>query len=217
MTRAHVYKHIIFDFDGVLADTNAIRIEGFQILFKDFPVEELRMLNDFVKINGGISRYKKIQYFFEDVLKESITESDIHMWAQRYSDLVKQKVIDAPAIKGSIDFLSQYFQGYDFSIISGSDQEELRDVCRARKIEQFFIEILGSPDSKEANMAQLLKNQEWNKKNCVFIGDSINDIAASNKLGIDFIGLNSGMADWNQMEDVRFIEDFTQLSMPIQN
>ena len=89
--------------------------------------------------------------------------------ARQYSELVKQKVIDAEPVKGSLEFLSNHKNNYDFAVVSGSDQEELRDVCKARKIDHFFLEILGSPTSKESNIALLLTKMGWGKESPAYL------------------------------------------------
>ena len=38
------YKHIIFDFDGVLVESNEIRFNGFRKLFKDYPRSQVEQL-----------------------------------------------------------------------------------------------------------------------------------------------------------------------------
>ena len=38
------YRHIIFDFDGVLVESNEIRFNGFRKPFKDYPQGEVEKL-----------------------------------------------------------------------------------------------------------------------------------------------------------------------------
>ena len=133
------YKHLIFDFDGVLVESNEIRFDGFRLLFKNYPQDQVERLVLYAKINGGLSRYEKIKYFFKQIRNEPIRDDNVQLLAKQYSELVKQKVIDAEPVKGSLEFLSNHKKNYDFAVVSGSDQEELRDVCKAREIDHFFL------------------------------------------------------------------------------
>lgn len=205
------YKHLIFDFDGVLVESNDIRFEGFKLLFKDFPDDKVHRLIQYARLNGGMPRYQKIRYFFEEILTEAISDDDVQKLAKQYSELVKDEVVRAKPVKGSLKFLSSYNKKYDFAIVSGSDQEELRDICKTRKIDQFFIEILGSPVTKESNLALLLSKMQWERKSCLFIGDSINDLDAAIVNEIDFIARYSGIVNWNLIPDVVVIPDLSQL------
>lgn len=205
------YKHLIFDFDGVIAETNSIRFEGFRLLFKNYPEKMVDRVVRYAKLNGGKSRYDKIKYFFETALNKSITDDKVRGLALQYSGLVKQKVIEAPYVKGSIEFLCQHEKKYDFAIASGSDQQELREVCRVREIDHYFVEILGSPVTKEEIISQLLLKMEWKNDSCLYIGDTQNDWEASKANGIDFIGRQSGLVNWELEKDVVFIDDISQL------
>ncbi len=205
------YRHIIFDFDGVLADTNPIRIDGFRKLFSEYPDDQVDEIVAFALANGGLSRYKKIEYFFSVLRNERVSDQEVNTWALKYSDIVKLDVIDADEIEGSVEFLKRYNDQHDFAIVSGSDQNELRDVCIQRKIGKYFDLILGSPVSKEENILKLLSKMSWKKEDCVFIGDAINDFNAAKETGLYFVGRNSGLTDWNEYEGVIHFNDYYQL------
>jgi phosphoglycolate phosphatase-like HAD superfamily hydrolase len=205
-----IYKNLIFDFDGVLAESNEIRFNGFRLLFKEFPENQVEELVVYAKKNGGISRYEKIKYFFQKIRGESILEDSVQKLAARFSDIVRQDVIKAEPVKGSVEFLRKNFSKFNFALVSGSDQAELRVVCCERKIDHFFKIILGSPVKKEDNIARLLESLRWRPNETVYIGDSNNDLEASQSNHIDFIGRNSGLVDWSCLEITRII-DLTEL------
>ncbi len=204
------YRHIIFDFDGVLADSNEIRFEGFVDLFADIGDELLERFMTFVKANGGLSRYGKIRHLHNEILCRSISESEVISLAEQYSHLVMDKIIQAEPVTGSLEFLAEHGDRFDLAVISGSDQEELREVCRARGIADHFKAILGSPVEKQENIESLLASEGWDPQACVYVGDSQNDYDAAIGAGIDFIGRDSGVRDWRDL-DVIWISDLLEL------
>jgi phosphoglycolate phosphatase-like HAD superfamily hydrolase len=206
------YKHLIFDFDGVLAETNEMRFTGFTQLFQDYPQDKLDCFINYVRQNGGLSRYEKIRYFFAGILGEPLATPAIKEWATKYSRIVKQSIIEAKPVPGSLEFLENFGKLFDLTIVSGSDQEELRAVCQARGMAHYFAEILGSPPEKEINLNRLLTSRGWEKGACIYIGDSINDYEAACNLGIDFVGRDSGLIDWQSIEGVAVIKDLWELS-----
>ena len=204
------YKNLVFDFDGVLAETNEIRFNGFRRLFQKFPLHQVDELVAYAKANGGGSRYEKIRYFFQEVRGEPITEERVQVLAAQFSDLVRQEVVDAEPVKGSVEFLKQNVSQFNFALVSGSDQTELRGVCRERGIGHYFKRILGSPVKKKDNLARLLKDLGWKTNETVYVGDSNNDLDASLANRIDFIGRNSGLVEWACTE-VPGIPDLSEL------
>jgi phosphoglycolate phosphatase-like HAD superfamily hydrolase len=204
------YQHIIFDFDGVLAESNEIRFNGFRKLLKDYPQDQVEQLVQYAKANGGVSRYKKIIFFFNVIRKEPISSKSVDDWADQFSKLVKRDVTEARPVKGSLDFLKKYFNHFDFAIVSGSDQKELREVCRDRGIDHFFKSILGSPVEKKNNIAALLSDLNWEHSNSLYVGDSHNDLEAAEANSVDFIGRYSGLTDWKS-RDTPFVTDLNFL------
>tara|TARA_B100000780_G_scaffold92105_1_gene63792 strand:+ start:2759 stop:3424 length:666 start_codon:yes stop_codon:yes gene_type:complete len=204
------WKNIIFDFDGVLVNSNEIRVNGFSELFYGYNSEDVNELVSYVHQNGGISRYKKIRFFFEDIRNEDISNSDVNKLAEIYSKIVEEKVEKADAIPGSEFFLNKYFKTNRLAIVSGSDQKELRRVCDKRGISRYFCSILGSPVDKSDNLRELIERQRWDVSECVYIGDSINDYDAAVLNEVEFLGVRSGAFEW-KTKGVPSINDLTQL------
>ena len=190
------YRYLIFDFDGVLAESNDIRFRGFEDLFPDLSADVRARFLEFVKANGGLSRYGKIRHLYEDILGQPISEDRVNELAGRYSALVAGCVIAAAAVPGSLEFLREHADRFEYAVVSGSDQNELRQVCRARGIDGYFCAILGSPKEKTQNLIELMGSHGWDCQACVYVGDSLNDSDAAAEAGIDFVGRNSGLVDW---------------------
>lgn len=209
------YRHIIFDFDGVLVESNEIRFNGFRKLFKNYPQGEVEKLVGYAKANGGVSRYKKIEYFFDTIRQEPITDESVNRWAAQFSELVEQDVVEAKSVAGSLEFLEENSSLFDFAIVSGSDQVELRRICKKRKIDHFFKAILGSPVEKKDNISVLLSELNWSHDRSVYVGDSNNDLEAAKSNNLDFVGRCSGLIDWEN-SNVSFILDLSSLYSVLQ-
>ncbi len=63
-------KNILWDFDGVIIDSLAVRDYGFREIFKEFDKVLVEKLIKYHSINGGLSRFHKIRYFFNEILKK---------------------------------------------------------------------------------------------------------------------------------------------------
>lgn len=179
---------ILFDFDGVMADTNQIRLQGFVDLYSYRFPGEIERYASYLRQSHGISRYEKIKHFYYDILKEDVSDKRISKDALTYSDLVKQKVIDAPEIPGSISFLDKHQDKVSLGLISASDEEELIDVCRARGIHKYFDGIMGSPAKKSDNIHAFVMKRQLPKDSVWYVGDANQDEMASRKAGVSFIG-----------------------------
>ena len=185
-------KCIIWDFDGVILNSNKVRNSGFEIVLKDYKKEDVDKLMRFHEENGGLSRYVKFRYFFEEVLCQKITEKEIKIWANKFSEIMIENLVNKNLlIKDSLNFIKENYLHIEMNIASGSDQKELRFLCKQLGIKKYFKQIYGSPISKIKNVRSLLKSSNFNKKDVVLIGDSINDFEAAKENNIEFRGYNN--------------------------
>jgi phosphoglycolate phosphatase-like HAD superfamily hydrolase len=205
-------RNLIFDFDGVMAESNNVRFKGFEELYAGRPESLMNEFMVYVKSRGGLSRYAKIRKFFELAENRVPSESEVRDVADRYSALVKKGVVRAPAVKGAVEFLESAGDGFGLALVSGSDQEELRSICRERGIDKYFQYIYGSPVEKPENLTKLMKTAGWPASECVYIGDARDDLRAAESAGMSFIGRNSGLFNWRDLDKVPYVDDLTELS-----
>ncbi|MCC5921009.1 MAG: HAD-IA family hydrolase [Cyclobacteriaceae bacterium] len=185
-------KVIFWDFDGVILNSNAIRDQGFEAVLKGFPKEEVDQLIQFHQSNGGLSRYVKFRYFFEEIRKVSITDDQVAEWAAKFSAIMLAQLKDPNLlIQETVSFIKTMGHNHRMFIVSGSDQTELRTLCEFHGLSPFFERIHGSPTPKKEWVHAILEEEQLDSQECVLIGDSINDYEAANVNGIDFMAYNN--------------------------
>lgn len=186
------FKVILWDFDGVIMDSMPIRGKGFEEVLKEYPNEQVSQLMQFHEQNGGLSRYVKFRYFFEEIRKESITEAQVLGLAESFSKIMFQLLLDEKLlIADSVKFIKENYSDYEMHVVSGSDGKELRAICEGLKLAQYFKTINGSPTPKKELVASLIDHNKYNRDEIVLIGDSINDFEAAVENGISFVGYNN--------------------------
>ena len=186
------YKVIIWDFDGVIIFSNEVREGGFREIFRDHGDELIEKLLTFHRINGGLSRYVKIRYFYEDLLGRSISDAEVKGLANEFSELMKTKLTNKALLND--DWLQFMIVGkgkYVHHIASGSDGNELRLLCSELGISHFFETINGSPTHKNKLVSDIIESNRYKKQEVILIGDSINDYEAARANGISFRGYNN--------------------------
>jgi phosphoglycolate phosphatase-like HAD superfamily hydrolase len=185
-------KVIFWDFDGVILESNAVREQGFREVLNSFNEELVNQLIDYHRINGGLSRYVKFRYFFENILKVSYREEEITQMAYDFSKIMRALLTNKTnLITETVNFISTEYQHYEMHVVSGSDQEELRFLCKELNIDIYFKGIFGSPTHKNVLVKNLLFQHKYNPQNCVLIGDSINDYEAAKVNQLYFKGYNN--------------------------
>lgn len=186
------YRAILWDFDGVIMDSMPTRSRGFELALQDYPPEQVAKLMQFHLENGGLSRYVKFRYFFETIRSEFVSEQTITDLATSFSKIMLSALIDPNLfIEDSMQFIQNNWNQYEMHIVSGSDGNELRTICRELDIAKYFKSINGSPTPKTVLVNELLAFHNYSNREVVLIGDSKNDFEASMSNSIDFFGYNN--------------------------
>ena len=202
-------KNILFDFDGVIIDSMPIREAGFRLIFQDFDKYLVDKLIDYHNQNGGLSRYVKIDFFFNNILKKPIQKDQSFSYAKSFSDIMKKELVKREyLIIDSLFFIKRNYKKYNLHIVSGSDEEELQYLCNELGIATYFHSIHGSPTTKSMLVKKILLGNNYDINETILIGDSINDLDASIDNGIKFYGYNN--LDLRNLSDV-YLQDYNGL------
>jgi phosphoglycolate phosphatase-like HAD superfamily hydrolase len=185
-------KTIFWDFDGVILDSNSIRTSGFKEVLKNYPNNEVNALLKFHEDNGGLSRYLKFRYFFENIRNEAVSESKIKTLADNFSTILLPKLANKKLlIRQNIEYIQNNYENIQMFIVSGSDEKELTDLCELLSISIYFREIKGSPIEKKELVKELIYRNKIYRNTAVLIGDSINDFDAAQFNHISFMGFGN--------------------------
>lgn len=185
-------KYIFWDFDGVIIDSEKIRNKGFRKVLKDYPESQVTELLAYHKKNGGLSRYVKFRYFFEVILNKSITEDAVNELSQKFSAIMREELANKNLlISQTIEFIENRQNSFGMFIVSGSDEKELNELCEKLGIRSYFGLIKGSPTPKIELVRNIIVQKKLDPKDCLLIGDSINDFDAAIANEIDFYGFNN--------------------------
>ncbi len=119
---------------------------------------------------------------------------DIQKFSEKYSILTKNELSkEKYIINETLQYLKNNFSKYKMFVASGADENDLRDICCALNLNQYFISINGSPTVKSEIVKKLMTHYILDKSETILIGDSINDYEAAYDNHIGFYGFNNEM------------------------
>ena len=202
------FNNLIFDFDGVIIDSNLIRANAYRYIFSDFDDSVVNKIVEFHQLYTGLSRYEKIKYFYDEILFQEVSSEKIFELAQKYSDFCLRKLNKSLLIKSVVDFINNYSKEVNLHIASGSDDTELKLLLKKFKLLRFFKSVHGSPETKEVLIKNIVKNNNYRLSKTAMIGDSSIDYHASMKNDITFFGFNN--KDFKKL-DLKYLNEITEL------
>jgi phosphoglycolate phosphatase-like HAD superfamily hydrolase len=212
------YDVYIFDCDGVILDSNELKISAMKSALLNLPLNELEVLKcvDFFSKNFGKSRFYHVNHFLESILtiEQSSKEKLYDLIIDEFGNSCKKLYLSACETNNFINFING-LEGKKY-VASGSEQEELRNVFELRKLACYFEGIFGSPTNKSELVRQIITEQ--NSAKIVMIGDAISDLNAAIDNNIDFIAYTPYSNVKNELTQMSLEHGFLVLSeWPVSN
>ena len=180
-------KGIIFDFDGVIVESVQVKSDAFAELYSPYGPDIVKKVVEHHEENGGMSRFDKIRFYHEIYLNKNITEKEVLNLANQFSSLVVDKVIAAPYVTGVLEYMKKYYKQYKLFISTGTPTKEINQILKARKIDQYFTDVFGSPDRKITHINNIKSKYGMSSEDLIFYGDSSSDLDAAKNEDIPFI------------------------------
>lgn len=185
-------KTVIFDFDGVIADTMPYTLskiltilkKDFGVKLKDQEIIEIIRTNSFRDIIGKL----KISLFKLPAIVGKINQSQEEL----FKVIATIKIF--PGMKKLLKDLKT--AGYGLEIISSNLKKNIDRFIELREID-YFNNVISGPNilGKSGVISDFLKKEKIDKETVIYIGDEIRDIEACRKSGIKIIAVSWGLQD----------------------
>ena len=192
------YDVIIFDCDGVILDSNNMKITAMRAALKnaDYPANLTEQAIDAFLNNFGKSRQYHCRYFVETLLGlQGKKSSDLQkLILTHYSQAVEDEYLNVAMTNDSLALLKS-LKNKSLYIASGSEEKQLIRVFKKRTLNHYFKGIFGSPETKSNNVNTII--QQHPGSNVLFIGDALADYNAAmdNKINFMFYSPYSNVKD----------------------
>jgi phosphoglycolate phosphatase-like HAD superfamily hydrolase len=180
------FEHVIFDMDGVLLDSNEMKICAAREAMAQVMPEAAEAFAEHFRRNFGLSRREHFVWGYEQFLKPlgqgaAVIDGIINDYARR----VGKRSRGCAVAQGARALLSSL--KVPRYVLTGSDQTETRSLLAEVGLAPFFTEILGSPTSKIDNLGGLIRRHAQRPARTLLIGDSHHDLAAARAFDIRFV------------------------------
>ena len=179
-------KTVFWDFDGVIKDSVENKSDAFEKLFLPFGAGISKKVRLHHEDNGGMSRFAKLPLYLKWAGLEP-SQTLIKEYAENFSILVKQTVIDSEWVRGVLIYLQKNCKKQKFFLVTATPQKEIEEILNALKISEYFSEVIGSPIPKNEAIKMLLDRYNIESEQAVMIGDSISDYMAARENQVKFV------------------------------
>jgi phosphoglycolate phosphatase-like HAD superfamily hydrolase len=191
-----VIRVVVFDFDGVIVDSNDIKRSAYFKLFSlDFHSRQI--VEDVLKtlepaprsviIGAILNRLEAFKYKGDKEIHSIKVE-----YEKRYGEICLNGVSLCPEIKGATESLKMLSVEYELYLNSLTPLEPLKLVLRNRGLTSYFKDVFGSNKSKIENLKHIIAVENITPRQVVVVGDGVLDVESASACGTHFIGIENG-------------------------
>lgn len=188
-------KVVVFDFDGVIIDSNQLKYDAF---FQIFPSNQKidPIIRNVLEIHREKSRYFIIKRILVKCQQKKYfeignLEGEVCFYADRYNSIVEIRAIECDEIEGARESLEELSKHYSLYINSSTPLEPLKRLVGRRGLSGYFKGVYGGPKSKIENLGDILAKEKIQGKEALVIGDGRSDLESARKFGCRFIGIRN--------------------------
>lgn len=174
----------VFDFDGTLVQSNAIKRNAFYDVARQYAGSGA-LLDELLNTKPPLDRYGICR-----ALAERFDGADAAALADAYTSLCEEQIAVAPEVPGALKLLAALQDAGRFCAINSATPEEALGALVARlPIAPFVHAVLGAPTSKVDNIRRAMGLAGANAQQTVMVGDGPADRHAAAEAGCAFVGV----------------------------
>ena len=179
---------IVFDCDGVILESVDVKTQAFARIGAEFGQEARDRLVAYHRIHGGVSRYKKFEWFYREVLGRTISKEEMETLGEKFAAHAYAEVMRCPLVPGVREVLDHWHGRTPMYVASGAPHAELMTILAERGLDRFFAGIHGSPPGKAELLRGIVAGLRVHPSDAIMIGDSMTDQYAAEAAQTRFYG-----------------------------
>lgn len=190
------YKHIIFDFDGTINDTSEGIYATFTAVLKHFGIDA---------VNLDLSEHigPPLSYSYAKLLGKERTAEAIKLHAKTFADI--NAVAMSKPYDGAIEMLRKVRAcgKYTMSVASCKYEPHLIASLKAFGLDKYFDYVYAQNESRQFKadvLNALIDENGFDRKECLMIGDTLNDVDGAVSCGIDVVAVTYGFGKKEDLE-----------------
>lgn len=178
---------ILFDFDGVIADTFAPSFEVQKLMCPNITAENYRS-----NFEGNINDTYCLGDYHIDGCNHDI---------DFFAEYIPRFERDGQIFDGMAEVLKQLSKNYSLIIVSSTITTPIQNFLNKNGLTPYFIEVMGNDvhASKVEKIKMIFSKYNTTAESCVFVTDTLGDMREAEKTGVSVIGVTWGFHNQDRL------------------
>lgn len=182
---------IIFDYDGVIADSLDFVIDIYNDLAPKYDLDKIKDKREFTEFFNG--------NFFQGLKDNGIEPEVSEKFLKDMTDQLAEHTEKTPFFDGIKEVLEELANNYKLMIITSNLSRVVKKNLDEKNITS-IEEVIGA-DKEKSKVKKIEKVKRENPESAIYyVGDTVGDIYEGRKAGVATIGVTWGFHDKEKME-----------------
>ncbi len=180
-------QHIVFDFDGTIADTFSMAMDTFNPVARELKLREIAA-EDFDMIRS--QRSQELMKTF-GVSRWRLTKVMLRLRREMTKAIDQTKVIEG--MREALTEMQK--EGYQLGILTSNSMENVQMFLELHEMSHLFNFIYSGKNlfGKKKVMLKMMRREKIDRERIVYVGDETRDVEASHKARIPVIAVTWGL------------------------
>lgn len=206
-------RALIFDFDGVILDSNALKTDAFRAIFARYPDHAAAMMA-YHEAHVSQSRYEKFRHLVEHRLGRVGDRALVNELADDFAALLRDGMDVCPWVPGARELLDEVSGRVPLYLASVTPEPELLRLLDVHRLRHYFRRVYGCPPWNKPEAVAAIVSELGGPAGLALIGDSAGDQRAAAAHGVEFIPRDSGLSFDPPLEALRDLSAIATLLRP---
>ena len=199
----------VFDLDGTLIESDAVKTRAY---FDIFPPAAEPVVQAAIRADRYENRFARIARILRGLQGAEPAQAEIDRLAKAYNDICETHQSICAERTGASRVLASLAAKRPLYVCSGTWEESLVRVVRARGWQPHFRGVYGGPRKKATNLERVAAHAGCSETEMLVVGDTRDDLDAAIEKGCVFRGVKSGASDFGDKR-VTLISDLAELEL----
>lgn len=180
---------ILFDFDGVIADTFAPAFEVQKLIYSGITEDDYRtFFEGNINEGGNTPTHSKLA-------------ANFHPEVDFFTEYLPRLKKEGKVFSGMIEVIKKLSESYSLIIVSSTITTPIQEFLEENNLTPYFTEIMGNDihASKVEKIKMIFDKYNTTKEHCVFVTDTLGDMVEAEKTGMGAIGVSWGFHDQGRL------------------
>lgn len=197
----------VFDLDGTLIESDAVKTRAY---FDIFPAAAEPCVQAAIRADRYENRFARIARILRGIHGAEPAQTEIDRLAKAYNDICEAHQSTCAERAGASRVLENLAAKHPLYVCSGTWEESLVRVVKARGWQAHFRGVYGGPRKKVANLERVAAHAGSSWTEMLVVGDTRDDLDAALEKGCGFRGVKSSASDFGDKR-VTLVADLAEL------